>query len=78
MTTRRQFVQASIGTTLLSALAAQRAVAQQIDQPKFLYGFPATSSRGASPSGSPAAPSRRTRASSRTRPARAVASRWTR
>ena len=44
MTTRRQFVQASIGTTLLSALAAQRAVAQQIDQPKFLYGFPAGSS----------------------------------
>jgi tripartite-type tricarboxylate transporter receptor subunit TctC len=44
MTTRRQFVQASIGSTLLAALGAQRAFAEPLEQVKFLYGFPAGSS----------------------------------
>lgn len=44
MTTRRQFVQATVGTTLLSALGMQHAHAQAIDMVKFLYGFPAGSS----------------------------------
>lgn len=44
MTTRRQFVQATIGTTLLSTLGAQRAHAQSVDLVKILYGFPAGSS----------------------------------
>ena len=44
MTTRRQFVQATIGTTLLTTLGAQRAHAEPIEQAKFLYGFPAGSS----------------------------------
>src|SRR5688572_26605177 len=44
MTNRRQFVQASIGTGLLASLGLQRAFAQSVDQPKFLYGFPAGSS----------------------------------
>ena len=43
MTTRRQFVQASMGIPLLAALGAQRAMAQPVEQPKFLYGFPAGS-----------------------------------
>lgn len=44
MTTRRQFVQATLGTTLLSALGAQPAHAQGVDLVKILYGFPAGSS----------------------------------
>lgn len=44
MTTRRQFVQATIGTTLLTTLGAQHANADQIELVKFLYGFPAGSS----------------------------------
>jgi tripartite-type tricarboxylate transporter receptor subunit TctC len=44
MTTRRQFVQATLGTTLLSALGAQQARAQGVDLVKILYGFPAGSS----------------------------------
>lgn len=44
MTTRRQFVQATLGTTLLATLGAQRALAEQIELVKFLYGFPAGSS----------------------------------
>lgn len=44
MTNRRQFVQATIGSTLLAAVGAQRAHAQAIEQVKFLYGFPAGSS----------------------------------
>jgi tripartite-type tricarboxylate transporter receptor subunit TctC len=43
MTTRRHFVQASMGSALLAALGAQRAFAQQVEQPRFLYGFPAGS-----------------------------------
>lgn len=44
MTTRRQFVQATIGTTLLTTLGTQTANADQIELVKFLYGFPAGSS----------------------------------
>jgi tripartite-type tricarboxylate transporter receptor subunit TctC len=44
MTTRRQFVRASLGTGLLATLGLERARAQAIEQPKFLFGFPAGSS----------------------------------
>lgn len=43
-TTRRQFVQATVGTTLFSALGMRHAQAQAIEMVKFLYGFPAGSS----------------------------------
>jgi len=43
-TTRRQFVQATFGSTLLAALGAQHASAQALDQVRILYGFPAGSS----------------------------------
>ena len=44
MTTRRQFVQGTIGATLLATLGAQRAGADHIELLMFLYGFPAGSS----------------------------------
>jgi len=44
MTTRRQFVQASVGSTLLATLGVQPARAQAIEQVRILYGFPAGSS----------------------------------
>jgi tripartite-type tricarboxylate transporter receptor subunit TctC len=44
MTTRRQFVQAGIGATLIGALGAQPVRAQAIEQVRILYGFPAGSS----------------------------------
>jgi tripartite-type tricarboxylate transporter receptor subunit TctC len=44
VTTRRHFVQAAIGSTLLTALGTQRGFAQGLEQVRFLYGFPAGSS----------------------------------
>jgi tripartite-type tricarboxylate transporter receptor subunit TctC len=44
MTNRRQFVQATFGSTLLATLGAQPARAQAIEQVRILYGFPAGSS----------------------------------
>jgi tripartite-type tricarboxylate transporter receptor subunit TctC len=44
MTTRRQFVQATMGTTLLATLGTRLAQAEPIELVKFLYGFPAGSS----------------------------------
>ncbi len=44
MTTRRQFVQATVGSALLATLGAHRTHAQALEQAKFLYGFPAGSS----------------------------------
>jgi len=44
MTNRRQFVQATFGSTLLATLGVQPARAQSIEQVRILYGFPAGSS----------------------------------
>jgi tripartite-type tricarboxylate transporter receptor subunit TctC len=44
MTNRRQFVQATFGSTLLATLGVQPAYAQTIEQVRILYGFPAGSS----------------------------------
>jgi len=44
MTNRRQFVQASLGSTLIATLGVRPAWAQPVDQARILYGFPAGSS----------------------------------
>ncbi len=43
MSTRRQFIQASVGSTLLGALGTSPVFAQAVEQVKIFYGFPAGS-----------------------------------
>ena len=43
MSTRRQFIQASVGSALLGALGTSPAFAQAVEQVKIFYGFPAGS-----------------------------------
>ena len=43
MSTRRQFIQASVGSALLGALGTSPVFAQAVEQVKIFYGFPAGS-----------------------------------